>query len=151
MDNLIKLQEIKLEIRTHKDEYGQLIFDNNNEWLLTLNQIKEFIKDLDVDENNYKSAKKVRATLNNEAKALTSVKTSFLKDYVNDYEIKSKEITSLVKEISEIVDSKVYEYEKSIGTAKPKIITITFKTYDQELANKLLAQGEELGIKGEIK
>lgn len=151
MDNLIKLQEIKLEIRTHKDEYGQLIFDNNNEWLLTLNQIKEFIKDLDVDENNYKSAKKVRATLNNEAKALTSVKTSFLKDYVNDYEIKSKEITSLVKEISEIVDSKVYEYEKSIGTAKSKIITITFKTHDQELANKLLAQGEELGIKGEIK
>ena len=115
MDNLIKLQEIKLEIRTHKDEYGQLIFDNNNEWLLTLNQIKEFINDLDVDENNYKSAKKVRATLNNEAKALTSVKTSFLKDYVNDYEIKSKEITSLVKEISEIVDSKVYEYEKSIS------------------------------------
>lgn len=151
MNELENLKIEKLEIITHKSEHGELCFDNYEEWIKTFNDLQEVINPLSVNSENYKDAKKVRAFLNNKVKELTSLKTSFIKDYVNDYETKSKEITKLIKSVSDNVNEKVNEYEKTCGLAKPNLITITFKTYDQKLAEKLLAQGEKLGIKGEIK
>ena len=74
-----------------------------------------------------------------------------MKDYVFDYDTKSKELNNLLKETGSVVDEKIKEYEKKIGIAKQEIITVTFKTHDPSVADKLLDYGLTIGIQGEKK
>lgn len=146
-----ELQEINVEFKTHKDENAMLHLDNFEELKEILTLSKAACENLVVnDEINYRKAKKYRATINKTTKQITSLKTSYLKDYVYEYEMKSKELSAILKETAGIVDTKIKNYEKELGIAKGKIITVTFKIYQKELAEKLVAYGKELGIEGEI-
>lgn len=147
-----ELVETVIEFKTHKDENGMLCLDNYEEIKKILELSKTACDNLAVEnEITYKQAKKYRATINKTSKQITSLKTSFLKDYVFDYDTKSKELNNLLKETGSVVDEKVKEYEKKIGIAKQEIITVTFKTHDPSVADKLLDYGLTIGIQGEKK
>ena len=147
-----ELVETVIEFKTHKDENGMLCLDNYEEIKKILELSKTACDNLAVEnEITYKQAKKYRATINKTSKQITSLKTSFLKDYVFDYDTKSKELNNLLKETGNVVDEKVKEYEKKIGIAKQEIITVTFKTHDPSVADKLLDYGLTIGIQGEKK
>lgn len=147
-----ELVETTIEFKTHKDENGMLCLDNYEEIKKILELSKTACDNLAVEnEITYKQAKKYRATINKTSKQITSLKTSFLKDYVFDYDTKSKELNNLLKETASVVDEKVKEYEKKIGIAKQGLITVTFKTYDPSIADKLLEYGLTIGIQGETK
>lgn len=147
-----ELVETVIEFKTHKDENGMLCLDNYKEIKKILELSKTACDNLAVEnEITYKQAKKYRATINKTSKQITSLKTSFLKDYVFDYDTKSKELNNLLKETGSVVDEKVKEYEKKIGIAKQEIITVTFKTHDPSVADKLLDYGLTIGIQGEKK
>ena len=147
-----ELVETTIEFKTHKDENGMLCLDNYEEIKKILELSKTACDNLAVEnEITYKQAKKYRATINKTSKQITSLKTSFLKDYVFDYDTKSKELNNLLKETGSVVDEKIKEYEKKIGIAKQEIITVTFKTHDPSVADKLLDYGLTIGIQGEKK
>lgn len=147
-----ELVETIIEFKTHKNEQGMLCLDNYEELKQVLELSKTACDNLAVDsEINYKKAKKYRATINKTSKQITSLKTSFLKDYVFDYDTKSKDLNNILKETASIVDEKIKEYEKKIGVAKQGLITVTFKTYDPSIADKLLEYGLTIGVQGESK
>lgn len=146
-----ELKEIEIEFKTHKSESGMLCLDNYEEILSVLTTTQKVVEGLNVDLFNYKQAKKYRATLNNTVKQLTSLKTSFLKDYVWDYDTKSKELTKILKETSEKVDEKVKKYEEENGLLKPALLTLTVKSYDKEKLEKLVEYAKTLELLGEIK
>ena len=147
-----ELIETTVEFKTHKDENGMLCLDNYEEIKKVLELCKTACDNLAVEnEITYKQAKKYRAVINKTSKQITSLKTSFLKDYVFDYETKSKDLNNILKETASVVDGKVKEYEKKIGIAKQELITVTFKTYDPSVADKLLEYGLTIGVQGEKK
>lgn len=147
-----ELQELEIEFKTHKNENGMLCLDNYEELKKILEFSKTACENLPVEnEMDYKLAKKYRATVNKTSKAITSLKTSFLKDYVYDYDTKTKDLNSILKETANIVDTKIKTFEEGHGLAKQKLITLTFKTYSKEDADKLMAYATGLNILGEIK
>lgn len=147
-----ELIETTVEFKTHKDENGMLCLDNYEEIKKVLELCKTACDNLAVEnEITYKQAKKYRAVINKTSKQITSLKTSFLKDYVFDYDTKSKDLNNILKETASVVDGKVKEYEKKIGIAKQELITVTFKTYDSSVADKLLEYGLTIGVQGEKK
>ncbi len=146
------LKEEKFEINCEKNEKGQLIFKNAEQLKNIVLEVKQVLEDTVVDAEFYKEAKSVRASLNKTKKEIISIKTSFINDYVYDYDMKSKELNIIIQECSDIMDKKIKDYEASIGTLKPKLLTVTFKTYDEKIANKIISKIEkEYGVKGEIK
>lgn len=148
---MYKISEYKtMEIKTSKNKDGMLIFDNYEEYRELFTQLLEITNTAIVDDEFYKEAKKFRAEINKVGKNLSAIKTSFLKDYVYDYDTKSKEISKIVKEISETIDSKIKSLEEENNILKPAMIHVVFKTFDQKKAEELIALGKTIGMKGEI-
>lgn len=148
---MYKISEYKtMEIKVSKDKNGMLIFDNYEDYKELFNQLLEVTTTAIVDDEFYKEAKKFRAEINKVGKNLSSIKTSFLKDYVYDYDTKSKEISKIVKEISETIDNKIKSLEKENNILKPSMIHVVFKTFDQKKAEELISLGKTIGMKGEI-
>ncbi len=148
---MYKISEYKtMEIKTSKNKDGMLIFDNYEEYRELFTQLLEITNTAIVDDEFYKEAKKFRAEINKVGKNLSAIKTSFLKDYVYDYDTKSKEISKIVKEISETIDNKIKSLEKENNILKPSMIHVVFKTFDQKKAEELISLGKTIGMKGEI-
>ena len=148
---MYKISEYKtMEIKVSKDKNGMLIFDNYEDYKELFNQLLEVTTTAIVDDEFYKEAKKFRAEINKVGKNLSSIKTSFLKDYVYDYDTKSKEISKIVKEISETIDNKIKSLEKENNILKPSMIHVVFKTFDQKKAEELISLGATIGMKGEF-
>ena len=148
---MYKISEYKtMEIKVSKDKNGMLIFDNYEDYKELFNQLLEVTTTAIVDDEFYKEAKKFRAEINKVGKNLSSIKTSFLKDYVYDYDTKSKEIGKIVKEISETIDNKIKSLEKENNILKPSMIHVVFKTFDQKKAEELISLGATIGMKGEF-
>ena len=110
---------------------GTIIFNTYETLLSQAKKIAEYIRQVEVDEENIKEAKKLLAEVNKKIKLLEdnrkAVKNEMLAPYVT-FEEQVKEIVNIVKEADTIVRDKVRELEELEREEKEKQIETIFNS-----------------------